>query len=94
MSWLVAETVDQVGLAVLALGLLGHGDVAAERQRRYLVDGLAAAQAQERRSEAERENLDAHPEQPGEREVTRFMYGDENAQADDGQQDGEHGGAV
>ena len=35
-----------------------------------------------------------HPEQTGEREVTRFVYGDEDAQPDGGQQDGNHGRAV
>ena len=72
----------------------GDAAVAAQRKRTQAIVGVAVAKAGDARAEPERKDLYPHPEQTGEREVTRFVYGDEDAQPDGGQQDGNHGRAV
>ena len=83
---------------VLRGGIVGGepGDlaIAAEREGAEPVVRLAAPEPGDARAEADRERLHPHPEETGEREVASFVGCDEQAQAYDGDENGNHAAAV
>jgi len=72
------------------------GDLAvpAEREGAEPVVRFAVPESRDAGAEADGERLHPHSEKTGEREVARFVGGDEQPQADDGDDDGKHGAGV
>ena len=75
-------------LARLVLGPLAeHLDEPAQRDRRQDVFGLAAAEPEERRAEADRELLDLHAVPLGQEEVAQLVDEDDEPEAEGDLQD-------
>ena len=62
-------------------------DEAAERDGGDLIDGLAALEAEQLRTEADGEAIDAHARQARDEEVAALVDDDEDAERQDGEQD-------